>query len=109
MLRPFHACGRWIICFITTVRFDVAKEALRSAARKDLSLRSAGVREGRRTFANTLKYYKDHECQLWKQFAWRALHCFLPFFGRVAGGGVPKNRFSGTNFLTDFPAMANRN
>ena len=81
---------------------DVAKEAAAVVLlEKDLSVLSAGVREGRRTFANTLKYiYMTTSANFGNMFSMAGAALFLPFLPLL-----PKQILL-NNFLTDFPAMA---
>jgi P-type Mg2+ transporter len=62
---------------------------------------SAGVREGRRTFANTLKYiFMTTSANFGNMFSMAGAALFLPFLPLL-----PKQILL-NNFLTDFPAMA---
>ena len=81
---------------------DVAKEAAAVVLlEKDLSVLSAGVREGRRTFANTLKYiFMTTSANFGNMFSMAGAALFLPFLPLL-----PKQILL-NNFLTDFPAMA---
>jgi P-type Mg2+ transporter len=81
---------------------DVAKEAASVVLlEKDLSVLSAGVREGRRTFANTLKYiFMTTSANFGNMFSMAGAALFLPFLPLL-----PKQILL-NNFLTDFPAMA---
>jgi len=81
---------------------DVAKEAASVVLlEKDLGVLSAGVREGRRTFANTLKYiYMTTSANFGNMFSMAGAALFLPFLPLL-----PKQILL-NNFLTDFPAMA---
>ena len=81
---------------------DVAKEAATVVLlEKDLSVLSAGVREGRRTFANTLKYiFMTTSANFGNMFSMAGTALFLPFLPLL-----PKQILL-NNFLTDFPAMA---
>ena len=81
---------------------DVAKEAATIVLlEKDLSVLAAGVREGRKTFANTLKYiYMTTSANFGNMFSMAGAALFLPFFLFL-----PKQILL-NNFLTDFPAMA---
>jgi Mg2+-importing ATPase len=68
---------------------------------KDLGVLSAGVREGRRTFANTLKYiFMTTSANFGNMFSMAGAALFLPFLPLL-----PKQILL-NNFLTDFPAMA---
>ncbi len=81
---------------------DVAKEAAAVVLlEKDLSVLSAGVLEGRRTFANTLKYiFMTTSANFGNMFSMAGAALFLPFLPLL-----PKQILL-NNFLTDFPAMA---
>jgi Mg2+-importing ATPase len=81
---------------------DVAKEAATVVLlEKDLSVLAAGVREGRKTFANTLKYiYMTTSANFGNMFSMAGAALFLPFLPLL-----PKQILL-NNFLTDFPAMA---
>jgi Mg2+-importing ATPase len=81
---------------------DVAKEAASVVLlEKDLGVLSAGVREGRRTFANTLKYiFMTTSANFGNMFSMAGAALFLPFLPLL-----PKQILL-NNFLTDFPAMA---
>jgi Mg2+-importing ATPase len=81
---------------------DVAKEAATIVLlEKDLRVLSAGVREGRKTFANTLKYiYMTTSANFGNMFSMAGAALFLPFLPLL-----PKQILL-NNFLTDFPAMA---
>lgn len=81
---------------------DVAKQAAAVVLlEKDLSVLSAGVREGRRTFANTLKYiFMTTSANFGNMFSMAGAALFLPFLPLL-----PKQILL-NNFLTDFPAMA---
>ncbi len=81
---------------------DVAKEAAMIVLlEKDLSVLAAGVREGRKTFANTLKYiYMTTSANFGNMFSMAGAALFLPFLPLL-----PKQILL-NNFLTDFPAMA---
>jgi len=81
---------------------DVAKEAATVVLlEKDLGVLSAGVREGRRTFANTLKYiFMTTSANFGNMFSMAGTALFLPFLPLL-----PKQILL-NNFLTDFPAMA---
>ena len=80
---------------------DVAKEAASVVLlEKDLGVLSAGVREGRRTFANTLKYiFMTTSANFGNMFSMAGAALFLPFLPLL-----PKQILL-NNFLTDFPAM----
>lgn len=81
---------------------DVAKEAATIVLlEKELGVLSAGVREGRKTFANTLKYiYMTTSANFGNMFSMAGAALFLPFLPLL-----PKQILL-NNFLTDFPAMA---
>lgn len=81
---------------------DVAKEAAAVVLlEKDLSVLASGVREGRKTFANTLKYiYMTMSANFGNMFSMAGAALFLPFLPLL-----PKQILL-NNFLTDFPAMA---
>jgi Mg2+-importing ATPase len=81
---------------------DVAKEAATIVLlEKDLGVLSAGVREGRKTFANTLKYiYMTTSANFGNMFSMAGAALFLPFLPLL-----PKQILL-NNLLTDFPAMA---
>jgi Mg2+-importing ATPase len=81
---------------------DVAKEAANIVLlEKDLGVLGEGVREGRRTFANTLKYvYMTTSANFGNMFSMAGAALFLPFLPLL-----PKQILL-NNFLTDFPAMA---
>lgn len=81
---------------------DVAKEAATIVLlEKDLSVLAAGVREGRKTFANTLKYIcMTTSANFGNMFSMAGVALFLPFLPLL-----PKQILL-NNFLTDFPAMA---
>ena len=81
---------------------DVAKEAATVVLlEKDLRVLSAGVQEGRKTFANTLKYiYMTTSANFGNMFSMAGAALFLPFLPLL-----PKQILL-NNFLTDFPAMA---
>jgi len=81
---------------------DVAKEAADLVLlQKDLEVLREGIREGRKTFANTMKYvFMATSANFGNMFsmAWASL--FLPFLPLL-----PKQVLL-TNLLTDFPEMA---
>ncbi|MFZ0063397.1 MAG: magnesium-translocating P-type ATPase [Pyrinomonadaceae bacterium] len=81
---------------------DVAKEAATIVLlEKDLSVLAMGVSEGRKTFANTLKYiYMTTSANFGNMFSMAGAALFLPFLPLL-----PKQILL-NNFLTDFPAMA---
>jgi Mg2+-importing ATPase len=81
---------------------DVAKEAASIVLlEKDLSVLVDGVREGRTTFANTLKYvFMTTSANFGNMVSMAGTALFLPFLPLL-----PKQILL-NNFLTDFPAMA---
>jgi Mg2+-importing ATPase len=81
---------------------DVAKQvATIVLLEKDLEVLIEGVREGRKTFANTLKYiFMTTSANFGNMFSMAAAALFLPFLPLL-----PKQILL-NNFLTDFPAMA---
>jgi Mg2+-importing ATPase len=80
---------------------DVAKEAAEIVLlEKDLGVLVQGVREGRRTFANTLKYvFMATSANFGNMFSMAGASLFLPFLPLL-----PKQILL-TNLLTDFPEM----
>jgi Mg2+-importing ATPase len=80
---------------------DVAKEAAEIVLlEKDLGVLAEGVREGRRTFANTLKYvFMATSANFGNMFSMAGASLFLPFLPLL-----PKQILL-TNLLTDFPEM----
>jgi Mg2+-importing ATPase len=80
---------------------DVAKEAADIVLlEKDLAVLEQGVREGRRTFANTLKYvFMATSANFGNMFSMAGSSLFLPFLPLL-----PKQILL-TNLLTDFPEM----
>ena len=80
---------------------DVAKEAADIVLlEKDLSVLIEGVREGRTTFANTLKYvFMTTSANFGNMFSMAGLSLFIPFLPLL-----PKQILL-TNLLTDFPEM----
>lgn len=94
-----HACD---VGISVNSAVDVAKEAATVVLlEKDLSVLCSGVREGRRTFANTLKYiYMTTSANFGNMFSMAGTALFLPFLPLL-----PKQILL-NNFLTDFPAMA---
>jgi P-type Mg2+ transporter len=80
---------------------DVAKEAAQIVLLKhDLGVLAQGVREGRTTFANTLKYvFVTTSANFGNMFSMAGVSLFLPFLPLL-----PKQILL-TNFLTDIPAM----
>ena len=81
---------------------DVAKEAASIVLlEKDLNVLVEGVREGRRTFANTLKYvFMTTSANFGNMFSMAGAALFLPFLPLL-----PKQILL-NNFMSDFPAMA---
>jgi Mg2+-importing ATPase len=80
---------------------DVAKEAADIVLlEKNLNVLVQGVREGRRTFANTLKYvFMASSANFGNMFSMAGASLFLPFLPML-----PKQILL-TNLLTDFPEM----
>ena len=80
---------------------DVAKEAADIVMlEKDLGILVQGVREGRTTFANTLKYvFMATSANFGNMFSMAGASLFLPFLPLL-----PKQILL-TNLLTDFPEM----
>jgi len=80
---------------------DVAKDAADIVLLdKDLSVLVEGVREGRTTFANTLKYvFMATSANFGNMFSMAGLSLFIPFLPLL-----PKQILL-TNLLTDFPEM----
>ena len=87
------------VSFQTAV--DVAKEAADIVLLEwDLAVLSDGVREGRRTFANTLKYvFMASSANFGNMFSMALASVFLPFLPLL-----PKQILL-TNLLTDFPEL----
>jgi Mg2+-importing ATPase len=81
---------------------DVAKEAADIVLlEKDLSVLIEGVREGRTTFANTLKYvFMATSANFGNMFSMAGISLFISFLPLL-----PKQILL-TNLLTDFPEMA---
>jgi P-type Mg2+ transporter len=81
---------------------DVAKDAADIVLlEKDLSVLIEGVREGRTTFANTLKYvFMATSANFGNMFSMAGLSLFIPFLPLL-----PKQILL-TNLMTDFPEMA---
>ncbi|MBI3590038.1 MAG: magnesium-translocating P-type ATPase [Candidatus Melainabacteria bacterium] len=81
---------------------DVAKEAADIVLLdKDLEVVIAGIKEGRKTFANTLKYiFISTSANFGDMFSMAGASLFLPFFPLF-----PKQILL-DNLLTDFPSMA---
>jgi Mg2+-importing ATPase len=88
------------------ISVDGAADVAKSAAdivllKKDLSVLARGVLDGRRTFANTLKYvYMATSANFGNMFSMAAASLVLPFLPLL-----PKQILL-TNLLTDFPEMA---
>jgi P-type Mg2+ transporter len=80
---------------------DVAREAADIVLlEKDLSVLVRGVREGRTTFANTLKYvFMATSANFGNMFSMAGASLFLPFLPLLP------NQILLTNLLTDFPEM----
>jgi Mg2+-importing ATPase len=80
---------------------DVAKEAADFVLLKpDLAVLRAGVKEGRRTFANTMKYiYTTTSANFGNMFSMAGASLFLPFLPLLA------KQVLLNNFLSDIPAM----
>ena len=80
---------------------DVAKEAADIVLlEKDLGVLVQGVREGRKTFANTLKYvFMATSANFGNMFSMAGVSLFLPFLPLL-----PKQILL-TNLMTDFPEM----
>lgn len=81
---------------------DVAKEAADIVLlEKDLGVLVQGVQEGRKTFANTLKYvFMATSANFGNMFSMAGASLFLPFLPLL-----PKQILF-TNLMTDFPEMA---
>jgi Mg2+-importing ATPase len=81
---------------------DVAKDAADIVLlEKDLGVLIEGVREGRTTFANTLKYvFMATSANFGNMFSMAGVSLFIPFLPLL-----PKQILL-TNLLTDFPEMA---
>ena len=80
---------------------DVAKEAADFVLlQRDLGVLRAGIEEGRRTFANTLKYiFTTTSANFGNMFSMAGASLFLPFLPLLA------KQILLNNFLSDFPAM----
>ena len=80
---------------------DVAKEAADFVLLKpDLAVLRAGVKEGRRTFANTLKYiFTTTSANFGNMFSMAGASLFLPFLPLLA------KQVLLNNFLSDIPAI----
>lgn len=81
---------------------DVAKEAAEIVLlERDLGVLIEGVREGRRTFANTLKYiFITTSANFGNMLSMAGASLFLPFLPLLP------TQILLNNFLSDFPAMA---
>ena len=81
---------------------DVAKEAADFVLLdRDLDVLRRGIVQGRRTFANTLKYvFTTTSANFGNMFSMAAASWFLPFLPLLA------KQILLNNFLSDFPAMA---
>lgn len=81
---------------------DVAKDAADIVLlKKDLGVLARGVREGRTTFANTLKYvFMATSANFGNMFSMAGASLFLPFLPLLP------TQILLTNLLTDFPEMA---
>ncbi len=81
---------------------DVAKDAADLVLlRRDLDSLRHGIAEGRRTFANTLKYiYTTSSANFGNMVSMAAASAFLPFLPLLA------KQVLLNNFLSDFPALA---
>jgi Mg2+-importing ATPase len=81
---------------------DVAKDAAEIILlEKDLEVLIEGVKEGRRTFANTNKYiYMTTSANFGNMFSMAGASLFLPFLPMLP------TQILLTNLITDFPAMA---
>ncbi len=80
---------------------DVAKEAADIVLlEKDLDVLSEGVKEGRKTFANTLKYiFITTSANFGNMFSMAGASLFLPFLPMLP------NQILLTNLISDIPAM----
>ena len=80
---------------------DVAKEAADFVLlEKDLAVLGEGIREGRKTFANTLKYvFMATSANFGNMFSMAGASLFLKFLPLLPG------QILMTNLLTDFPEM----
>jgi Mg2+-importing ATPase len=80
---------------------DVAKEAADFVLlRRDLDVLRAGIEEGRRTFANTIKYvFTTTSANFGNMFSMAGASLFLPFLPLLA------KQILLNNFLSDFPAF----
>ncbi len=88
------------------ISVDTASDVVRESAdivllEKDLSVLHQGITEGRKTFANMLKYiFVATSANFGNMFSMAAASLFLPFFPLL-----PKQILL-VNLLTDFPEMA---
>lgn len=80
---------------------DVAKEAADFVLlRQDLDVLRQGIEEGRRTFANTLKYiFTTTSANFGNMFSMAGASLFLPFLPLLA------KQILLNNFLSDFPSL----
>jgi Mg2+-importing ATPase len=80
---------------------DVAKQAADFVLlKRDLGVLRAGIEEGRRTFANTLKYvFTTTSANFGNMFSMAGASLFLPFLPLLA------KQILLNNFLSDFPAL----
>jgi len=80
---------------------DVAKEAADFVLlQRDLGVLRAGIEEGRRTFANTLKYiFTTTSANFGNMLSMAGASLFLPFLPLLA------KQILLNNFMSDFPAM----
>jgi P-type Mg2+ transporter len=80
---------------------DVAKEAADFVLlRRDLDVLRAGIEEGRRTFANTIKYvFTTTSANFGNMFSMAGASLFLPFLPLLA------KQILLNNFMSDFPAF----
>ena len=90
------------VCISVDTAADVAKDAADIVLlEKDLGVLIEGVREGRTTFANTLKYvFMATSANFGNMFSMAGVSLFIPFLPLL-----PKQILL-TNLLTDFPEMA---
>ena len=88
-----------------SISVDTATDIVKEAAdflllEKDLMVLAKGIEEGRRTFANTLKYiFMATSANFGNMFSMAGVSLFLPFLPLL-----PKQILL-TNLLTDFPEM----
>jgi Mg2+-importing ATPase len=80
---------------------DVAKQAADFVLlKRDLGVLRAGIEEGRRTFANTLKYvFTTTSANFGNMFSMAGASLFLPFLPLLA------KQILLNNFLSDFPSL----